>query len=280
MRHMPMRLVAPRFLPGAALVAAILLVATPVSSQQDLRTLVRQSGFIFAGQIEKIGAATTGLSASAQTAVVRVVRVIDEQPPIDEVKGRDVTVRLRDPKTARVGLEAVFFTYLYGGGMSLGLQEVAEMPDDGKVDEVVHAARAGLADDALRSRLDTASIVATARVLRTERVEGPPPRGEHEPMWWNATLEVASPLKGDVKAGATITVRFPSNYDAYWGNAPKPTPGETAIFLMQPARMVPAMPMEKGEREGREDLTGLFLLDRLDQLKASEIERVRRLLAK
>lgn len=263
-----------------ALLAFGSFAAEPASAQQDMASLVRQSGFIFAGRIEKVGSATVGLSATPDTAVVRIVRVIDAQPPVDEIGGHAVTVRLRDAGHAKPGQEMVFFTYLYGGGMSLGLTEVAELPDEGSVDRSVHEARSAIADAKLRARIDSATIVAVAKVLRTARVPAPSPRDEHEPMWWTATLEVASVLKGDAAKGATITVRFPSNYDAYWGAAPKPEPGETAIFLMQPARVIPTTPEEAGERGERRELTGLFLVDRLDEVGVNEFERVRRLLIK
>lgn len=250
-------------------------------AQQDMNSLVRQSGFIFAGRIEKVGAATAGVPVAPDTAVVRIVRVIDKQPPIDEIAGHAVTVRLRDAGQVKPGREAVFFTYMYGGGMSLGLDEVAELPDGNGIDNSVHAARAALADAALRARLDSAEIVAVAKVVRTARVESGSPRGEHEPMWWTATLEIATVFKGDTKSRALVSVRFPSNDDAFWGAAPRPKPAETAIFLMQPARvLVPLMPKEPGEREETGELRGLFLVDRLDEIGLGEAERVRRLLNK
>ena len=195
----------------AAFLAIGALGSGSAHAQQDMASLVRQSGFIFAGRIEKIGAATVGLSASSDTAIVRIVRVIDRQPPVDEIAGHVVTVRLRNAEQAKAGQQVVFFTCLYGGGRSLGLNEVAELSDSDAIDQTVHAARAAIADGALRTRLDSATIVAVAKVLRTARVPAPSPRDEHEPMWWTATLEVASVLKGDAAKGTTITVRFPSN---------------------------------------------------------------------
>ncbi|MBV9991162.1 MAG: hypothetical protein JOZ72_07690 [Alphaproteobacteria bacterium] len=250
-------------------------------AQQDMASLVRRSGFVFAGRIEKLGAATAGLQATPETAVVRVTRVIDRQPPVDEIAGHLVTVRLRDAGQAKPGRDAVFFTYVYGGGSSLGLNEVSELPDGNGIDQSVRAARDAIADAALRARLESADIVAAAKVLRTGRVESGTPRGEHEPMWWTATLEVVTAFKGDASKGAIVSVRFPSNDDAYWGAAPKPKPGDTAIFLLQPARAVaPLVPAEPGERRETEALRGLFLADRLDEVGLGEAERVRRLLNK
>jgi hypothetical protein len=170
---------------------------------------------------------------------------------------------------------------MYGGGKSLGLNEVAELPDGNGIDQSVQVARATLADAALRKRLDSADLVVAAKVLRTARVESGTPRGEHEPMWWTATLEIATVFKGETRKGAIVSVRFPSNDDAFWGAAPKPNPGDTAIFLLQPARVVvPLLPKEPGERGEVEELKGLFLVDRLDEIGLGEIERVRRLLNK
>jgi hypothetical protein len=247
--------------------------------QQNLLSLVRQSGFIFAGRIEKIGAATAGLSVQDNTAVVRVLRVIDEQPPIDEIKDHAVTVRLRDVRQAKAGQTAVFFTHLYSAGMSLGLDEAGQLPDSADIDQSVHAARMTLADDALRARLKSASIVAVATVMRVAPIESASPRSEHEPMWWNATLQVADVFKGDAKKGVMITVRFASNYDAYWGASPKPKVGDHAIYLMQPTSAVRLFGEAPSELDKQTKLNGLFLIDNLDVISADQAERVRRLLS-
>jgi len=90
------------------------------------------------------------------------------------------------------------------------------------------------------------------------------PDSEHDPLWSRATIRITTAIKG--RASEPVVVNFATNFDYLWALAPKPKVGDTGIFLLQP------------DRERKYRASGLFLLDPLDALPTSELERVRRLL--
>jgi hypothetical protein len=90
------------------------------------------------------------------------------------------------------------------------------------------------------------------------------PESEHDPLWWRAPLRVTSFEKG--RTSAALVVNIATNFDYLWALAPKPKAGDTGIFLLQP------------DREKKYRVSGFFLIDALDALPLSELERVRRLL--
>ena len=46
---------------------------------------------------------------------------------------------------------------------------------------------------------------------------------EHDPRWWEATIEVEAFLKGRARE-KTVTMLFPSSRDVMWYASPKPQP--------------------------------------------------------
>jgi len=246
------------------LVAAVSSVAQaqPESSFIDL---VRRSGFIFQGTVKAIGESTPGIVREPNSAIVSVDRVLESQPPAGTKTGRDVTVRLRGPNTVRAGQTATFFTFVYAGGPSLGVEEVGALPADDprSLEDRIRAARQTIADEALTRRLQSAQLVVVGTVTAVR--PGPRnPESEHDPLWSSATIRVTSAVKG--AASGPVVVNFATNFDYLWALAPKPKVGDTGIFLLQP------------DREKKYRASGLFLLDPLDALPTSELERVRRLL--
>ena len=91
------------------------------------------------------------------------------------------------------------------------------------------------------------------------------PRSEHDPLWWRAPIKVTSFEKGR-STGGSVVVNIATNFDYLWAQAPKPKAGETGIFLLQL------------DREKQYHVSGFFLIDSLDALPTSELERVRRLI--
>jgi hypothetical protein len=236
--------------------------AQPESSFVDL---VRRSGFIFQGTVKAVGESTPGIVREANSAIVSVDRVLESQPPAGNKTGRDVTVRLRGANAVRAGQTATFFTFVYAGGPSLGVEEVGTLPADDprSLEDRIRAARQTIADEALTRRLQSAQLVVVGTV--TAVTPGPRnPDSEHDPLWSRATIRITTAIKG--RASEPVVVNFATNFDYLWALAPKPKVGDTGIFLLQP------------DRERKYRASGLFLLDPLDALPTSELERVRRLL--
>ena len=236
--------------------------AQPESSFVDL---VRRSGFIFQGTVKAVGESTPGIVREANSAIVSVDRVLESQPPAGNKTGRDVTVRLRGLGEVRSGQTATFFTFVYAGGQSLGVEAVGMLPveDPRSLEERIRAARQAIADEALTRRLRSAQLVVVGTV--TAVTPGPRnPESEHDPLWSRATIRVTSAEKG--RASGPVVVNFATNFDYLWALAPKPKVGDTGIYLLQP------------DPEKKYRVSGFFLIDALDALPTSELERVRRLL--
>jgi hypothetical protein len=254
---------------GACLLFAAAFAAPLARAQEpSFADTVRRSGFIFAGTVKALGAATPSITAGPGSAVVTVDRVLETQPPAGNPTGHDVTVRLRDPQRFHPGDRAIFFTYVQSAGATLELVEVASQPAD-RIEEVerrIREVRRSDADQALAARLASAELVVVGVFGEARPTpEARDPRSEHDPLWWRAPIRVESFEKGRA-AGSTVYVHIATNFDFKWALAPKPKAGQEGIYLLQP------------DREKRFRTSGLFLLDPLDALPKSELDRVRRLL--
>jgi hypothetical protein len=246
--------------------------ATRAELPGSLLDAVRGSGFIFRGTVKAIGAATPTVPAEARTAVVVVDQVIEVTPPLGDLTRREVTVRLRKAEALRPGEAAVFFTYLYRAGTSVGLEEVGWLPaaqaDEVKrLDTAVRAARQELADEALARRLASAALVVTGVAGDPQPTEAArrTPVGEHDPLWWAAPIRVESVEKGQ-PGTAPVVALFPTSIDLYWEHSPRLKAGQRAIFLLQP------------DSRKQFSVPGLFLIDPLDVQTPDQLPRVRLLL--
>ena len=251
------------------LLAGAAAIAWSAQTPKPFVEMVRNSGFIFVGTVKRLNAATPTVVRESNTVIVTVDAIVETTPPIGNVKGKDVTVRLGRGERVQEGQRVTFFTYLYSAGESLGLQSVGVQPPDDAIASVerVRAARVVIADEALSKRLSTATLVVLGRVTDTGPTEEAREReGEHDPMWWRATIQVETVLKG--KPGmAPVVVNFASSDDREWFLAPKLKKGDVGIYLLQPGR---------GKMF---TVKGLYLIDPLDALDRDQLERVRRLLS-
>lgn len=248
----------------------LLLLAVSVYPQEpsSLIDIVQHSGFIFVGTVKAIGAATPTIIREPNSAIVTVDRVLETQPMIGNPAKQNVTVRLLDPQRFKRGDQAVFYTYVHSAGATLGLVEVASEPPERAdvVEKQIKEARKTLADEALANRLASAELVVVGVVTETKPTEEARERkSEHDPMWWRARIRVTSFEKGQ-KTDEPVYVNFASSDDVVWERSPKPKVGDKGIYLLQP------------DIEKRYQVSGLFLIDPLDALKTTELERVRRLL--
>jgi hypothetical protein len=85
---------------------------------------------------------------------------------------------------------------------------------------------------------------------------------------WRAMQVRAESFEKGVKTSEPPVVYVATSTDVVWERAPKPKTGASGVFLLQPS---PGPDHWSG-------LSGLFLVDPLDALPRSELERVRRLL--
>jgi hypothetical protein len=163
----------------------LLTTAMPALAQPAFVELVRGSGLIFQGTVRAIGQATPGIVTQPNTAVVTVDRVLEALPPIGSPRG-ELTVRLRNPVRMRPGQAAIFFTYVYSAGATLGLEEVGTLPLEAPavVERRISEARQVLADEALGKRLSSARMVVTGEVGEPSPESATrQPVSEHDPLW-------------------------------------------------------------------------------------------------
>jgi hypothetical protein len=241
-------------------------MATPEVERLSLR-----AGFVFAGLVEGTGATTMDLvEATKETAVVRVERVLRAPPDFGERKGSKVTVRLGSP--ARKGQRAVFFTVGWISGTGLAVQEIGRQPAQDldairkRMEDAVERQEAAV----LRKRVAEATAVVVGKVADTGPVgeRERPADSEHDPQWRTAVVIVERVEKGDVQEGGKLEIAYASSRDHMWVRAPKPAPGELAVFLLH-----------RLELEGL-DIKALAIVEPLDMQPVEELERIRSVLGR
>jgi hypothetical protein len=229
--------------------------------------LVRRSGFIFEGTVKEIGASTPSIARGPNTAIVAVDRVVEALPPVGNLKGKEVTVRLKNPAEVRVGQSLTFFTTVYSAGKTLGVDEVGTLPIAGEqaMDTQIRGVRQTLADQALAARLASAELVVLGVVGEPKPTEEAKEReGEHDALWWSAPIRVETTLKGN--PGNAPVVYFATSDDPIWVRSPKLKAGEEGIFVLQP---------DPGKKLRA---PGPCLVDPLDFASKNDLDRIRRLL--
>jgi hypothetical protein len=206
--------------------------------------------FVFQGTVVTVGETTVPMvEADDTTAIVRVERVLRAPEQMEQIAGRDITVKLRE--RAVVGTTAVFETsgWLYGESMAVietGRRRPADAGRTLEADRDVAAgretpataARAAAYRSAVQARAEEASAVVVGRVVGVKRLEtaragrgGQAPQSEHDPQWAVAEVEVDEPVKG--RRSGTIEVLFASSDDVMWHRAPKLVVGQKAVMLLQ-----------------------------------------------
>jgi hypothetical protein len=204
-------------------------------STPEVERLSRRAGFVFAGEVVRTNATTMELiKPTKETAVVRVDRVLRAPEDLGARRGSEVTVRVRS--AVRKGQRAVFFTVGWISGEGLAVQELGRQPADDldampkRIGDTVGSEELA----AMRKRVAEAHAVVVGEVAETRPVgqTEQPPASEHDPQWKTAVVVVERGEKGDVKEGQRVTVAYPSSRDVMWFRAPKPEPGDRAVFLL------------------------------------------------
>jgi hypothetical protein len=224
---------------GLALIAAfswgaVPASAAPVARPASVKDLTRSADFVFRGTVQKIGAANLSIvEPDSRTAVVRVDQVLKAGGTLDDFTGREVTVFLNGG--VKAGEQRVFFTGVRLLGESLGVAEVGR-PFGLAADlgAQVGSARGEILREDVAARLAAADVAVAGRVLSTRATYETPKSGpitEHDPLWWEAVLEVTSVLKGQV-TGQTVTFWYPSSADVMWAAVPKPGVGHEGTWLL------------------------------------------------
>ncbi|HEX7182426.1 MAG TPA: hypothetical protein VF756_11325 [Thermoanaerobaculia bacterium] len=223
---------------GAALVAAVLAICARDASAQPpekVEEMTRAAQLVFRGTVQKVGASNLkAIEPAGDTAIVRIDEVLKAPVGLEDFTGREVTVKLRQPGSAKLGERGVFFTRSWLYGESLGLVEVGRAAGEaGALRSRIAAASQGEREAKIKEQLDRAALVVAGKVVETRpaaiQEEG---FSEHDPQWWEAVIEVDSVLKGPPSSGKRVTVLFPTSTDVAWFEAPKLQVGWNAVWLL------------------------------------------------
>jgi hypothetical protein len=209
----------------------------------NLAAVAPDAAFIFKGTVQQVGVTTMpSAPASDRTLVVRVDQVVHAPDAVKDLAGENVTLRLADgAPTVNPGQQEVFFANAWLYGDSLALQELDRrpVPDEALLAGVSEARH----NAGLRSHVNDADAVIVGRVESLSSAEDRRVGriSEHDPRWWEATVEVESVEKGNLPAGEQIRVLFPNSEDVRWHRAPKLAPGHESIFILHEGETEPSL---------------------------------------
>lgn len=243
---------------------------------KNLDMLIQASTYIFAGTVEKLGSAhISSVPANDNTSVVKVEYVYTPADILDDLTGKQVTVQLKETQTISSGNRAIFFTngWIYGKGIAL--TEVGHMKEEqpDKFKPRVAQSLQRKADNQLKKRIDRASLIVVAKVVKTHeaKLDKRLPISEHNPHWWEAVLQISAVKKGEFQ-GNELSMLFPSSNDEVWIDSPKPELHKEGIWILQKDQQ------EKGAPKFR--VPGYTALDALDLQTMDQMDRVQRLIGK
>jgi len=234
---------------------------------------VRDSHFVVAGSVERLGTTTIPIDPAVQNVgVFRIDEILSGPPVLNGFAGRDITVVFRDLDHVHQGDRAVLFATSWLYGQSLAVVEVGMM-DEGeqaRMRDEIGQAEQRLSDERLRERLARADLVIAGRVTEIAPLEG---EGrvvftEHDPEWWKAEVDVETVAKGH--AEGRVTVLFPRSVDIAWSQSPKFEPGQAGVWILQRDQT------ERGAPRLRRP--GVTALDPLDFRPLEELPRLRELM--
>ncbi|MBZ5701092.1 MAG: hypothetical protein LAN84_04535 [Acidobacteriia bacterium] len=219
---------------------AVSFVTAPAVAQ-SLDDLVAQSQLIFRGTIVKLGASTLHeVPLAGNMAIVRVDLILDAASAYADLAGHNVTVVLKNPKSARAGEKRTFFTASWLFGRSIGVREVGSFATGAmaplSVPDVA-ASRRRIAEARLRARLGLAAQIIQGEVMAIRpQARANPPSSEHDPDWWLATIRVDEAIKGS--KSDEVIVAFPNSTDVVWAIAPKFVVGQKGVWILRRADLL------------------------------------------
>ena len=267
--------------------------ATPPkeTTPYPLKDLAQRSAIVVSGKVLKINASEEPLlKASADTAVINVSHMYAGTEIAGDQTGRNITAILRQPRSLKVGTEAMFFGNPRFVGKSLTMVDEDEVPF-AKLAETDTSLQIGLQarrDKPVLERLSSASSVFLGKVESEKPLDGDMDKkdqsreltSEHNPEWHVAAVRVITPLRGGDK-DTLVLVIYPASRDIMWFNSPKLKPGQDGVFITHnPAKGEEELMRTTGVTTFINKQPAVMVTQPFDVLPASDEARVRGLLAK
>jgi hypothetical protein len=214
-----------------------------MATDDRVTQLLRDAPLSFIGTVEHLGASTMAeLPIDERTAVIDVVQVLHAPEAFSHLAGHRVTMQLAaDADPPQVGETAVFFAQGLAFGETLAVSEIGRAAVSDIEPHITSAAQAGapgafapqleaLETERLQQHAQEADAIVVGRVTGLQDVLGPP-RGEHSPNWWKATIQVEHAEKGDIEPGA-LDVLYPNSLDVRWARVPKPKASQDGMWFL------------------------------------------------
>jgi hypothetical protein len=198
------------------------------STRPPDESLVRSTGLIFAGTVVELGRSSVpAIKPADNLVVVRVDRGLRVDKALGDIRGKMITVAVKDPKAFQTGQQAVFFTNSWIHGQGIAVREVEHA--DVRVQDSVAAVVARLPEIHLTDRLRAAVLVVHAEVISV----GPVERFSllrDDALWRPAELHVLRVLRG-APPSPTIAY-FPTAKHPDWARAPRLSERQRGIFIL------------------------------------------------
>ena len=256
-----------------------------MSVPPELLEAARTAPFVFFATVRRPGGSQVEMLESEEypTAIVRVDEVIGAPEAVGDVTGREITVRLSDPRGLRRGSRHLFVATSLQFGDQIAVTEVGHLPVPRRVERQVRGAvldqKLRQFDEALEERLRLASTVVYGVVLRVESVTpeagGPAETlGEAAPGFRAAELRAWRTLKGRPDEEPRVIFPFPRTQK--WSEVPLFVEGEEGVWILQAAR---GQTLAAGEVKVPDIPGGFTALDPLDFQAPGLLGRIEVLLA-
>jgi hypothetical protein len=256
-----------------------------VSVPPELLQTARAAPFVFFATVRRPGGSQVEMLESDEypTAIVRVDDMISAPEAVGDVTGREITVRLSEPRQLRRGSRYLFLATSLHFGDQIAVTELGHLPVSRRVERQVRRAlldeKLRHFDEALEERLRLAITVIYGVVLRVESVT-PDARapaetlGEAAPGFRAAELRAWRTLKG--RPGEEARVIYPFPRTQKWPEVPLFVEGEEGVWILQAAR---GQTLVAGKVKVPDVPGGFTALDPLDFQAPGLLGRIETLLA-
>jgi hypothetical protein len=202
------------------------------------RQALREAPLVVLGAPEPSATPTPGIIT------LRVEEMLRAPPALAGLEGQTIRVQPDESQPEFAGA-AIVLAEGISYGETVTVREVGRLPTD-----VAGQVRTELQEDArakwierLRERALGASTIVVGQVEELKRhpagqAARSRPASEHDPDWWVATLFVRDVVGGRPRmTRRRMEVAFPNSDDIMWAHAPKPRPGQEAVFLLRRERV-------------------------------------------
>ena len=119
-------------------------------------------------------------------------------------------------------------------GESLGILELGRAASGDRLKTRLARLQQQLFEESVAAKVADADLAVQGRILSTRAANRDPKSGllsEHDPLWWEAQLEVKAVLQG-ATVQATVPFWFPTGNDAMWVTAPRAVAGSEGTWLL------------------------------------------------